>query len=595
MKRLVLRRVSDPLRAVAASCVVLATLSVAACDRVPLPSQVIARGGAAGADTLSSPCPDTMSVPRDTALAIPSVDTSAAAGENGTMSARLAELPRATVDTRYPAGGRAVRVAASADLQATIDSARPGDVLLLAPGAVYTGNFYLPDKGASQEWIVIRTDVPDAELGAEGTRMTPTRAGAARLAAIVSDNTTSPLVTALGAHHYRLTGVEVTALAAVGDINALVRFGDNTSAQSSAATTAHDLVIDRSYVHGTPTLELRRCVMLNSASSAVIDSWLSECHSNVSDSQAIVGWNGPGPYLIANNHLEAGHEVVMFGGGGTTVPELSPSDVTIRGNHFTRPVAWKGVWGVKNLLETKNVRRLLVEGNVFENNWTDAQAGFAFVLKSENQTGDSPWTQSTDITIRYNRIRRTGNVWNLAANPSGAPAVPAARIAIMDNVVEEVNTGPFIGDGHTLQLLGGLADIVYAHNTVVSANGGGASAVVLGSLPAIERLALHSNVFVHGTYGVKGNGMAEGKLSLAMFAPGSLYARNLMIAGGKTTDYPGGNFFAPLLTDVGFVDLAGGNYRLSASSYRGRGFDGRDVGADIDRVDTETREAVVAP
>jgi hypothetical protein len=595
MNRLALRRVSDQLRVVSASCVVLAALSVTACDRVPLPSQAIARGGASGTDTLSSPRSDTMSVPRDTALAIPSVDTSAVVGENETMSARPAELPRLSVDTWYPDGGRGVRVAATADLQAAIDSAVPGDVLLLAPGAVYTGNFTLPDKGASQEWIVIRTDVADTELGAEGSRMTPTRASAARLAAIVSNNAASPLTTAVGAHHYRFTGVEVTALAAVGDINALVRFGDNTTAQSSEATTAHHLVIDRSYVHGTPTLELRRCVMLNSATSAVIDSWLADCHSNVSDSQAIVGWNGPGPYLIQNNHLEAGHEVVMFGGGGTTIPDLSPSDVTIRGNHFTRPLAWKGVWGVKNLLETKNVRRLLVEGNVFENNWTDAQAGFAFIMKSENQNGDSPWTQSTDITFRYNRIRNTGNVWNLAANPSGAPAVPAARIAITDNVVEDVNTGVFTGDGHSLQLLGGLADIVYAHNTVVSASGGGAAAVVLGSLPTIERLALHSNVFVHGTYGVKGNGTAEGRPSLALFAPGSLYARNLMVGGGKAADYPGGNFFARSMTDVGFVDLTGGNYRLSASSYRGRGFDGRDVGADIERVDTETRQAVVAP
>ena len=594
MKRLALRRVSVQLRVVSASCVVLAALSVAACDRVALPSQVIAHGAPDG-DTLSTPRTDTMSVPRDTALAIPSVDTSAVGGDNGTMTAQIAELPRASVDTRYPAGGRAVRVAANADLQAAIDSASPGDVLLLAPGAVYSGNFTLPDKGASNSWIVIRTDVPDTDLGAEGTRMTPTRAGVANLARILTPNIYSTITTDIGANHYRFTGVEIGATSAVGEINARVRFGDNTSAQNSAATTAHDLVIDRSYVHGAPTLELRRCVMLNSAASAVIDSWLADCHSNVSDSQAILGWNGPGPYLIENNHLEAGHEVVMFGGGGTTVPDLSPSDVTIRGNHITRPVAWKGVWGVKNLLETKNVRRLLVEGNVFENNWSGSQAGFAFVLKSENQTWDSPWTQSTDITIRYNRIRNTGNVWNLAANPSGAPAVPAARIDITDNVVEDVNTGAFTGDGHTLQLLGGLSDIVYAHNTVISANGGGASAVVLGALPAIQRLALHSNVFVHGAYGVKGNGTAEGKLSLAAFAPGALYARNLMIGGGSAADYPGGNFFAALMTDVGFVDLTGGNYRLSASSYRGRGFDGRDVGADIDRVETATRRAVVAP
>src|SRR5215207_4023353 len=88
----------------------------------------------------------------------------------GTAPAAPAELPRATVSTSYPSGGRAVRVAANANLQAAIDAARPGDVLLLPPGATYVGNFRLRAKPAvagatAGGWIVIRTDVPDASLG----------------------------------------------------------------------------------------------------------------------------------------------------------------------------------------------------------------------------------------------------------------------------------------------------------------------------------------------------------------------------------------------------------------------------------------------
>ena len=159
---------------------------------------------------------------------------------------------------------------------------------------------------------------------------------------LVSPNKTSVLTTALGAHHYRFTGLEITAMESPGEINALARFGDNTAAQRDVSTTAHHLVVDRSWIHGTSKLELRRCIMMNSATTAVIDSWLADCHSNASDSQAIVGWNGPGPYLIQNDHLEAGHEVIMFGGGGVTTQNVSPSDITIRGNHITRPVSWKG-------------------------------------------------------------------------------------------------------------------------------------------------------------------------------------------------------------------------------------------------------------
>jgi hypothetical protein len=500
------------------------------------------------------------------------------------------------VNTTYPSATRQVRVPAGANLQNAIDAAQPGDELLLAPGATYAGNFYLRNKGALNGWIVIRTDLSDAAIGAPGTRMTPSRAASARLARIVTPNIYSSITTELGANHYRFTGIEFGVDGSVTDLNVIVRFGDNSTSQNSAATTAGDLILDRVYIHGSNTLQMKRCVMLNSAATAVIDSWLADCHSNLNDSQAIVGWNGPGPYLIQNNHLEAGSEVILFGGGGVTVQNVSPSDITIRGNHITRPLSWKGVWQVKNLLETKHARRMLVEGNVFENNWADAQAGFAFVIKSENQDWNTPWTQSTDITIRYNRIRNTGNGFNLAGNPSGAPAVPAARIVITDNVMENVNVAPYDGEGRSFQFLGGLSDIVVMHNTVVSANGGSSSTITFGGLPAVQRFATHSNVLHHGAYGVKGGGTTGGTVSLNTYTVSSLFSNNAIANGGIPSGYPANNYFPATLGSIGFVDLANGDYRLSASSsYLGKGYDGREIGADINQVDALTKNAVVAP
>ncbi|WP_284352799.1 ricin-type beta-trefoil lectin domain protein, partial [Roseisolibacter agri] len=65
------------------------------------------------------------------------------------------ELPRATVDTRMPAQtGRVIAVPAGGDLQAALDAAQPGDVITLANGATYAGNFVLPSKPAGG-WIVV--------------------------------------------------------------------------------------------------------------------------------------------------------------------------------------------------------------------------------------------------------------------------------------------------------------------------------------------------------------------------------------------------------------------------------------------------------
>jgi len=233
---------------------------------------------------------------------------------------------------------------------------------------------------------------------------------------------------------------------------------------------------------------------------------------------------------------------------------------------------------------------------VIENTWLDSQVGYALVMKSENQNWDTPWTQTTDITIRYNRIRNVGAGFNIAANPSGAPAIPAARFVITDNIVENVGNAPYVGDSRLFQFLGGLTDIVAMHNTMVSAVGTYSASIYFGQLPMMQRLVVHSNVLAHGAYGIKGDSYAEGTASINKYSSGSLVTNNAIANGGSASTYPANNYFPATLGSIGFVDLAGGNYRLSSSSaYRGKGYDGRDIGADINQVEAKTKGAVVAP
>jgi hypothetical protein len=510
-----------------------------------------------------------------------------------------AELPRVTVTTTYPAGGRAVRVGANANLQAALDAARPGDVLLLPPGATYVGNFALRNKAQAPSnapaggWIVVRTDVPDAALGAAGTRMTPSRAASLRLARILSPNNEPAIGTDAAAHHWRLTGLEFGATAAAKDMNTLVRFGKAADEQRTLASVPHHLVVDRSYLHGSPTLDMKRCLTLNSVTSALVDSWLTECHSNNGDSQAVLGYNGGGPFKIENNYLAAGHEVVMFGGGDPAIIEMLPSDIELRHNHITRPLAWRKKWQVKNLVETKNVRRLLIEGNVIENNWSDAQNGFAFVLKSENQDGTAPWSTSSDVTVRYNHIRNTGSVFNLSglgSNP--AKVVPAARFLVTHNLAEGVNVGPYTGDGVAFQLLSGLSDVVVSHNTIINQNVTGSSVVFDGQ--PVKGLVMHSNLFQGGPYGVHGSDAGSGNGTLKRYAPGAVFKRNVIV-GGDCSAYPGETFCPSRMTEAGFVNALNGNFRASVGALRNRALDGGDIGADIDRVEAATRGAIVAP
>src|SRR5690606_1392183 len=100
-----------------------------------------------------------------------------------------------------------------------------------------------------------------------------------RLARLVASRATERVVrTEAGAHHYRLIGLEITAAAGATSGGTLVELGDGTGNQSTIESQPHHLVLDRVYIHGTPTLNFQRCLGLNSASTAIIDSWLSECH-----------------------------------------------------------------------------------------------------------------------------------------------------------------------------------------------------------------------------------------------------------------------------------------------------------------------------
>ena len=234
------------------------------------------------------------------------------------------------------ASAATINVPAGGDLQAAITAARPGDTILLAAGATYVGNFKLPVHGGTT-YITIRSASPADLLPGPTERITP--AHAPHLPKLVSPNNAPAIRTVHGAAYWNLSLVEVRP--STNFTGEAIALGDGSSAQSSLAKVAHHLVIDRVYVHGDATHGLRRGIALNSAHTTIRNSHIADVKDLGSDTQAIGGWNGPGPYTIENNYLEAAGEVVMFGGADPAIPGLIPSDITIRGNTITRPLSWR--------------------------------------------------------------------------------------------------------------------------------------------------------------------------------------------------------------------------------------------------------------
>jgi hypothetical protein len=235
-----------------------------------------------------------------------------------------------------PAFAETRRVPAGGNLQAALDAAQPGDVVLLASGATFTGNFVLRKK-TGDAFVTVQTEIEESGPLAPGTRMTPS--AAIKLARLQSPNSSPALQTAPSAHHWRIQLLQFGPnFKGYGEI---IRIGDGSAEQHTLDVVPHTIVLDRVYVTGDPLLGQKRGIALNAANVAVTNSHIADIKGVGQDTPAIAIWNGPGPFEIENNYLEAAGENVLLGGAGPDIPNLVPTGLAFRRNHLSRPVSWR--------------------------------------------------------------------------------------------------------------------------------------------------------------------------------------------------------------------------------------------------------------
>lgn len=527
----------------------------------------------------------------------------------GPSGASAPQLPQVWLDTTFVApGGKTTQLNANGDLQAAIDAAAPGDTIVLPAGSTFNapdGGYILRKKTCANPdprgcVVVIRTSNLDG-LPAEGKRLDPAKQSGA-LAKIVAPNASAAIATAPGAQHYRLIGLEVT-IAADATVNyGIVMFGTGRDQQKTLADVPSDLTIDRSWIHAG-TKPTQRCLAMNSGATAVIDSYLSECHISGFDAQAIGGWNGPGPFKVVNNYLEGSGENFLLGGADSAAPELLPSDLEFRHNYVVKPLDWKGVWTVKNLFEFKAGQRALIEGNIFENNWKHAQAGFGILFQALTDENTAPWVRVRDITFRCNKIINSAAGVNVLARVAYStnnttpvlPTEPASRLAFYNNVFDKighelgvVGMGEDPRNGRVFQVLRDHQYVTFDHNTAISPDAYMALSLDNDEAPS-NGFIFRNNILSRGQYGVFGSNYSEGSGAINHYLPNSTVDANALV-GAPANLYPTGNFFFPLDDSaVGFMDLAQNNLRLSStSSCKNKGTDGLDLGADINAVEALT-------
>jgi hypothetical protein len=505
----------------------------------------------------------------------------------------------ATFCTPVPTGQRQVTVTTGDELQKALDQAIGGDVILLPDTATFRpagpqGSFMLRNRQIpAGQWVTIRSANPAFDV--QGALPPLVRAGKANANVMPKIRATGVNLGAIraesGARGYRLIGLDIGVDDNVTQLSNLVELGSGKDTTIEAEPS--DIVIDRCYLHGNDKGDYRRGVALNGVRMAVVDSSLENFHDAHSDSQAIGGWNGAGPFKIVNNFLEAASENIMFGGADPAVDGLVPADIEIRRNLSTKRLSWRtdGV-AAKNAFELKNARRVLVDGNIFEHVWTSGQNGTAIVLKSANQEGRCTWCVTEYVTFSNNIVRdaASGMAINAAEVGTRGQTLPrrASHIRVTNVLFENIGAAEWGTGGKLLRVTNGVSDVEITHVTSTSNPNGILDPQNPSDLN--PNLVFKYNIVERKLYGI-GAGGNEGITTITKnFAP-YVYNQNVLVNTSSSTNqsiaddalksrYPP---VTSVVADWNAVGFQKGNYKLATTSrfYRA-GDDGKDLGADVE-------------
>jgi hypothetical protein len=345
----------------------------------------------------------------------------------------------------------------------------------------------------------------------------------------VADLTLDKPVTLVGAH---ITGlIDVVA----PDVTLQTCTITGSRPEGAIIATADRLKIRKCALKGSISGQ-HRGIYVRSADVTVTDTEITGCYKMGQEAQAIAGWACVKRLTVERCLLEGAGENFILGGADCAEADI-PEDIVIRGCKLYKPTAWRNMgYVVKNILELKNARRVLIEDNVLENVWVEGQTGFALVLTPRNQDGTAPWSTVEDVTFRRNTVRHMAAGIQLLGSDYTHPSQLMKRVIIEDNIFEDISAA-WGNNGRVVQSSHGGEDIVFRRNTF-SGPGNEINSFLTFEGAPLTRFIYEGNTAPEGWYAIKADDTAIGTPTLDKYAPGYTWTANTVVRSIASNNYP---------------------------------------------------------
>jgi hypothetical protein len=326
----------------------------------------------------------------------------------------ISEASAAVLITPIPPPTRTFVVSTIPQLLAAYSQCTGGEHIVIPAGTVLTGEIELPARAFS-DFVTIRSssEMPDMAVRAHPLQQ--------NFAVLKGGHPGEiPLTIKNKASKIRLSGLKFEPFSDTDDTIRnyyMLQIGE-AFGQNSADDNPSQIIVDHCVINPPDNIQVVHGILNDGHRVSIISSWLGNIKTyGGQDSQAVFSIDGRGAHVYNNTFFEAASESIMYGGADNRIEGMVPSNIEFRRCVFSKRLGWRRLRpnsvgdtiNIKNLFETKNARRIYVEGSLFSHHWDAGRSQYyALVIKStadQPLSGEgSPWAISEDIVFENNRI-----------------------------------------------------------------------------------------------------------------------------------------------------------------------------------------------